>query len=52
MNCLFLGYNKNQTKLIGFLKKKKIKIVNKKSKILIKDITNLIYNPWCTPLLN
>ena len=40
MNCLFLGYNKNQTKLISFLKKKKIKIVNKKSKILIKDVEN------------
>jgi folate-dependent phosphoribosylglycinamide formyltransferase PurN/RimJ/RimL family protein N-acetyltransferase len=30
MRCLFLGYNSNQTKLINFLKKKKISVIFKK----------------------
>ena len=37
MRCLFLGYNSNQTKLINFLKKKKISVTNKK-KLLPKRI--------------
>lgn len=40
MKCLFLGYNRKQTRLINFLKRKKIKIINKKSKILIKDVVD------------
>jgi len=38
MKCLFLGYNENQTKLIKFLKKKKISVTNKKTKIVASDI--------------
>ena len=38
MRCLFLGYNSNQTKLINFLKKKKISVTNKKLKIQTKGI--------------
>lgn len=37
MNCLFLGYNKNKTKLITFLKSKKIKVFHY-NKILTKKI--------------
>jgi len=38
MRCLFLGYNSNQTKLINFLKKKKISVTNKKIKTSAKGI--------------
>ena len=38
MRCLFLGYNSNQTKLINFLRKKKISVTNKKTKVLTKGI--------------
>ena len=38
MRCLFLGYNSNQTKLINFLKKKKISVTNKKKEVLAKGI--------------
>ena len=38
MRCLFLGYNSNQTKLINFLKKKKISVTNKKIKVRTKEI--------------
>ena len=33
MKCLFLGYNKKQTKIINFLKKKNISVDNKKGNI-------------------
>ena len=38
MRCLFLGYNSNQTKLINFLKKKKISVINKKKIATVKEI--------------
>ena len=38
MKCLFLGYNKKRTKLINFLKKKKIKVVNKNTALLKRDL--------------
>ena len=38
MRCLFLGYNSNQTKLINFLKKKKISVTNKEINSRIKGI--------------
>lgn len=38
MKCLFLGYDSKKTKLINFLKKKKIKVKSKKTSLLIKDI--------------
>ena len=40
MKCLFLGYNKKQTKIISILKKKNIIVINKKSKITLNDIKN------------
>ena len=40
MKCLFLGYNKKQTKLINFLEKKNIIVVNKAKKITLNDIKN------------
>ncbi len=40
MKCLFLGYNKKQTKIISFLEKKNIIVINKKSKITLNDIKN------------
>ena len=40
MKCLFLGYNKKETKLINFLEKKNIIVVNKTKKITLNDIKN------------
>ena len=37
MRCLFLGYNSNQTKIINFLKRKKISVISK-NKIKLKEI--------------
>tara|TARA_B100000029_G_scaffold226071_1_gene223832 strand:+ start:1477 stop:2061 length:585 start_codon:yes stop_codon:yes gene_type:complete len=37
MKILFLGYNTKQTKLINFLKKKKISVIQKNQKILPKE---------------
>ena len=39
MKCLLLGYSRKKTKLINFLKKKKIKVVNKKNKLILSDIS-------------
>ena len=38
MKCLFLGYNSKQTKLINFLREKKISVTNKKSKVLANEV--------------
>jgi methionyl-tRNA formyltransferase len=38
MKCLFLGYDSKKTKLINFLRKKKIKVKSKKTSLLFKDI--------------
>ena len=38
MKCLFLGYNSKQTKLINFLRKNKISVTNKKSKVSENEI--------------
>tara|TARA_S200000501_G_scaffold376578_1_gene431954 strand:- start:15043 stop:15609 length:567 start_codon:yes stop_codon:yes gene_type:complete len=39
MKCLLLGYSRKKTKLINFLKKKKIKVVNRKNKLILSDIS-------------
>ena len=38
MKCLFLGYNNKKTKLIDFLKKKKIKVFDKNTALLKRDL--------------
>ena len=38
MNCLFLGYNAKETKIINFLKKKKLSVKNLKKNLGFKDI--------------
>ena len=38
--CLFLGYNSKKTKLINFLKSKKIEVIEHKNKALSKKLIN------------
>ena len=38
MKCLFLGYDSKETKLVNFLRKKKIKVSVKKNNLKIDDI--------------
>ena len=40
MKCLFLGYDSKKTKLINFLRKKKIKVKSKKTTLFLKDIAD------------
>lgn len=40
MNCLFLGYNSKETKIINFLKQKNLSVRNIKKILSFKDIKN------------
>ena len=42
MKCLFLGYDSKETKLVNFLRKKKIKVSVKKNNLKIDDIKKTI----------
>jgi len=53
-NCLFLGYNKKQTKLIKFLESKNFKVIQTKKKISYKKIKkfNLIISFGYKEIIN